>query len=344
MTAMAAALTEQYTAALASYLARRDETTLSSAYELGRRAMIEGLGVLEVASLHRSALRALVLPVPPNAQEATCEAAEDFYAELLSPFEMSLRGYRVANENLRSLNETLRQQKQAIEIANKELESFSYSVSHDLRAPLRSIDGFSQALIEDYEAVLDEDGKRCLRHVREATQQMGQLIDDLLGLARVTRTELRRADVDVTALVRRVFGRLQAAAPERKATLTVQEGVRAFCDSSLLGILLDNLLGNAWKFTSHRPQAEIAFASERRGGETVYSVQDNGAGFDMKYASKLFGAFQRLHAASEFEGTGIGLATVKRIVDRHGGRVWAEGRVGQGASFFFTLGEETGER
>ena len=338
MNASVAQLAEKYAAALAAYLDAPDEDALSSAYELGREAMVEGMGVLDVASVHRSALRALVIPKPSEVQPGICEAAEDFYAELLSPFEMSLRGYRAANAELRALNHTLREQKQAIELANHELESFSYSVSHDLRAPLRSIDGFSQILLEDYEKTLDEDGKRSLRYVREATQQMGQLIDDLLGLAKVTRTELRRTDVDLTALVRQIAARLQSASPGRVGTFSVQEGLLAFCDGSLLAILLENLLGNAWKFTAKRERAEIAFGREEREEGPVYLVRDNGAGFDMKYAAKLFGAFQRLHAAADFEGTGIGLATVKRIVDRHGGKVWATSRVGEGATFYFTLG------
>jgi light-regulated signal transduction histidine kinase (bacteriophytochrome) len=267
-------------------------------------------------------------------------AAEGFFRELLSPFEMSFRGYRGANQELQRLNETLRRQKEAVELANRELESFSYSVSHDLRAPLRRIDGYGQALLEDSADALDEHGKRYLNHIREAAQEMAQLIDDLLGLARVTRTEMHRTQVDVTLLAQRIADKLKSTAPERSARFDIQEAVLANCDARLLTVLLENLLGNAWKFTSKRGLGEIEFGARENAGQKIYFVKDNGAGFDMSYAAKLFGAFQRLHSASEFEGTGIGLATAQRIVHRHGGRVWAEGDVGLGATFFFTLGEE----
>ena len=225
-----------------------------------------------------------------------------------------------------------------VERKNQELESFSYSVSHDLRAPLRAIDGYSQILLEDFADALDDDGKKYLRYVREATQHMAQLIDDLLSLARVTRTEIHRVDVDLTALARRISERLRAASPERDGHFIIKDGMRGNADSRLLAVLLENLLGNAWKFTSKRKEAEITFGCEERDGKPTYFVKDNGAGFDMAYTAKLFGAFQRLHATSEFEGTGIGLATVQRVLHRHDGDVWAEGKVDGGATFYFTLG------
>jgi len=227
-----------------------------------------------------------------------------------------------------------------LELANAELESFSYSVSHDLRAPLRSMDGFSQALLEDHGDKLDAEGKKYLQHVRESAQQMARLIDDLLGLSRVTRSELRREPVDLGALARVVLARLQRDEPERKAEILVSDGLVANGDAQLLGLVLQNLIGNAWKFTCKTPLARIEFGVQMNGGRRVYFVRDNGAGFDMAYAGKLFGVFQRLHSAAEFEGTGVGLATVQRIVQRHGGRVWAEGQVGRGATFRFTLEEE----
>jgi light-regulated signal transduction histidine kinase (bacteriophytochrome) len=223
---------------------------------------------------------------------------------------------------------------------NQELESFSYSVAHDLRAPLRSIDGFSQALLEDYADKLDAEGKQYLRNVRESAQEMAQLIDDLLMLSRVTRSELRREAVDMTARARSVFARLQKSEPERKAELVVSDELVATADPRLVAVVLENLLGNAWKFTRMRPTAHIEFGARDDDGRRAFFVRDNGAGFDMAFAKKLFGVFQRLHSAAEFEGTGIGLATVQRIVRRHGGRVWAEGEVGRGATFSFTLGEE----
>jgi light-regulated signal transduction histidine kinase (bacteriophytochrome) len=328
----------EYIAALEAYLKAVDESALSRAYELGRRAMIEGLGVLDMALLHRTALEDLVLSAPATEQRRFAQAAANFFNELLSSFEMSFRGYRGANEELQRLNETLRQQKETVESANRELESFSYSVSHDLRAPLRTIDGYSQMLLEDCADALGDEGKRYLRHVREATQYMAQLIDALLSLARVTRGEIHRIEVDLTALARGISERLRSVSPGRDSHFIINEGVRANGDARLLAVLLENLLGNAWKFTSKRTQAQITFGCEERDGKPTYFVQDNGAGFDMAFAAKLFGPFQRLHSLNEFEGTGIGLATVQRVVHRHGGQLWAEGKIDEGATFFFTLG------
>lgn len=227
--------------------------------------------------------------------------------------------------------------RESTENANRELEAFSYSVAHDLRTPLRSIDGFSQALLEDYDSLLDETGKNYLRMLRSSAQQMGQLIDSLLMLARVTRTEIDRAVVDVSALARASLERLRRLHPERRVECIVADSPPAIGDARLLGAMVDNLLQNAWKFTSKKSFARIQFGSTDEGGETVYFVRDDGAGFDMAHASKLFGVFQRLHNSAEFEGTGIGLATVQRIVQRHSGRIWAEGEVDRGATFHFTL-------
>src|SRR5207245_1963128 len=211
-----------------------------------------------------------------------------------------------------------------LEAANKELEAFSYSVSHDLRAPLRSIDGFSQALQEDYTARLDEEGRSHLRRVRAATQRMALLIDDLLHLARVSRAELKSAPVDLSALAQGVVAELRQGEPRRAVEFVCADKAQVRGDPALLRVVLENLLGNAWKFTTQRRPARIEFGVAQQDGASAYFVRDNGAGFDMTYADKLFGAFQRLHSAKEFEGTGIGLATVQRIIHRHGGRVWAE--------------------
>lgn len=224
-----------------------------------------------------------------------------------------------------------------LEWKNKELEAFSYSVAHDLRAPLRSVDGFSLALLEDYADKLDDEGRQYLRHVRESAQQMGELIDDLLSLSRVTRSEFQREEVDLTAIARTVAARLRQQDTNRRIEITVADGLIAAGDARLLTIAFENLLGNAWKFTRLRADARVEVGSLNECGYDTYFVRDNGAGFDMAYASKLFGVFQRLHPAAEFEGTGIGLATVQRVVRRHGGRIWAEGEVGRGATFFFTL-------
>lgn len=242
-----------------------------------------------------------------------------------------------SEDQIRRLNENLNRRAAELDATNKELEAFSYSVSHDLRAPLRSIDGFSQALLERSGQALDEQAKRHLARVRAATQRMGQLIDDLLGLSRVTRTEIRRARVDLSDLARRVAEALRKSQPARQMAVSIEEGISAQGDERLLRILLENLMGNAWKFTRDRVQGRIEFGRKLENGGPEFFVRDNGAGFDMAYAGKLFGAFQRLHSAQHFEGTGIGLATVARIVRRHGGHVRAEGAVNGGATFYFTL-------
>ncbi|HOV62599.1 MAG TPA: PAS domain S-box protein [Spirochaetia bacterium] len=224
-----------------------------------------------------------------------------------------------------------------LEQAYKELEAFSYSVSHDLRAPLRSIDGFSQALLEDYADKLDAEGKDFLHRVRAASQRMAQLIDDLLKLSRITRTEIHYEQVDLTAMVRKIIVELKEMEPGRSVDFRIAEGVIAYGDTALLQVVLVNLLSNAWKFTGKHPHATIEFGEYQQEGQTVYFVRDDGAGFDMAYVNKLFAPFQRLHVSTEFEGTGIGLATIQRIIHRHGGTVWAEGQVEQGATFYFTL-------
>ena len=227
--------------------------------------------------------------------------------------------------------------KEAAETANRELEAFSYSVAHDLRAPLRGIDGFSLALLEDHADPLDADGREHLKRVRTAAQFMAQLIENLLMLAQLTQSELRHERVDLSRLAHATVSRLKDNQPDRQVSIVIAEGMFAHGDGRLLGILFDNLIGNAWKFTAKNPAARIEFGRQAESGTPVYFVSDNGAGFDMAHAGKLFGVFQRLHTAGEFHGTGIGLATVQRIIRRHEGRIWAQGKVGEGASFYFTL-------
>lgn len=240
-------------------------------------------------------------------------------------------------EEIKKLNKDLESRAIQLETANKELEAFSYSVSHDLRAPLRSIDGFSQALFEDYMDKLNDQGKDFIARIRAATTRMTQLIDDMLSLSRVTRSEIHLEKVDLSALVNAIAADLRKIQPERKARFIITPGLVAYGDQHLLIIALENLLGNSWKFTGKRPEARIEFGAVDKQGRPAYFVRDNGAGFDMAYAGKLFGAFQRLHGMAEFPGTGIGLATVQRIIHRHGGEVWAEGKVEQGATFYFML-------
>ncbi len=224
-----------------------------------------------------------------------------------------------------------------LEAANQELEAFSYSVSHDLRAPLRSMDGFSQALLEDYGDKFDDDGRDYLNRVRAGSKKMGQLIDDLLGLSRVTRRDLKQAPVDLSSVARSVADELKLADPGRDVDFRIAPDLRADGDRDLLRIALQNLLGNAWKFTAKKPRARIEFDVAEDNGTRAFFVRDDGAGFDMAYADKLFQPFTRLHGEKDFNGTGIGLATVQRIIHRHGGDIWAEGAVGKGATVYFTL-------
>jgi PAS domain S-box-containing protein len=246
-----------------------------------------------------------------------------------------------AEQAIQQMNEQLErrvtERTAQLSAANRELESFAYSVSHDLRAPLRSIDGFSRILVEEYAQGLQSTAYDYLVRVRKASERMGQLIDDLLSLSRVTRSELKRVRTDLSAIAESVVQELRAEYPERVVHVSIHPGMHCLADPSLMRIAMQNLLGNAWKFTSKQPTASIEFGALSQRNKMVYYVRDDGAGFDMAHAGKLFGAFQRLHSPREFEGTGVGLATVSRVIDRHGGTVWAESSLGKGATFYFTL-------
>jgi signal transduction histidine kinase len=246
---------------------------------------------------------------------------------------------RVGEQAARELAETRAGLVRELEHKNQELESFSYAVSHDLRAPLRRIEAFSRAVLESQHERLDADGRRFFGRIREASRQMSQLIDDVLHLSKVSRAELRQQEVDLSALATAILERLREAEPDRVVETRIRPGVVVSGDGQLLRIALTNLLENAWKFTARQPEASIEFGLSSLAGESTYFVRDNGAGFDMAHADRLFGPFQRLHLATEFPGSGIGLATVRRIMHRMGGRVWAEGLVGRGATFHFTLGK-----
>lgn len=249
-------------------------------------------------------------------------------------------GRRASNHDIskrKSAEAELRRQSGDLEAANNELEAFSYSVAHDLRAPLRGIEGFSRALLEEYGNKLDDTGKTYLERVCKATQKMGFLIDDLLQLSRVIKSEFHCAPVDLSHMVRVMADTNQEKYSEGTVDVAVQEGIVVQGDPCLLEIAMENLLDNAWKFSCKVCQPRIEFGTTVGEGKTIYFIRDNGAGFDMAYVDKLFGPFQRLHTTKEFTGTGIGLATVQRIIHRHGGQVWAEGEVGKGATFYFTL-------
>jgi DNA-binding response OmpR family regulator len=313
--------------------AMRDVPTIMLTAMEGRASMIEGLSAgaddYVAKSSEFDVIRARVLA---QLRRRQFEDENRVMREQLLRTELDAAEARANRE----LAETRAALVEELKWKNEELEAFSYSVAHDLRAPLRALDGFSQALIEDYQDKIDLQGRQYLDYIRESAQHMAQLIDDLLMLSRVTRMEFERDTVDLSGIARGVVARLARAQPARVVEMIMPDELLAEGDERLLNILLENLLGNAWKFTGRRSAAriELGMLSDR----TCF-VQDNGAGFDMAYASKLFGVFQRLHTSTEFEGTGIGLATVQRIVRRHGGRIWAEGAIDQGATFFFTLHE-----
>lgn len=253
-----------------------------------------------------------------------------------------IEDHKTMEEQILKLNTELEQRvldrTAQLEVANKELEAFAYSVSHDLRAPLRAMDGFSSALIMDYESKLDEQGRHYLARIKEASQRMGQLIEDLLNLSRVTRRSFNRERVDLSALVSEVSRELQANEPERNAVIEIEEGIFVQADNHLIRIAMVNLLDNAFKFTAKQKETQIKFGIKKIDDKIVFFVSDNGVGFNMEYAGKLFSPFQRLHTMKDFPGTGVGLVTVQRIIARHGGRIWTEAKEGQGAVFYFTLG------
>jgi two-component system sensor kinase len=238
---------------------------------------------------------------------------------------------------LRNLNKELQRETIKLEDANNELEAFAYSVSHDLRVPLRAIDGFSRIVLEDYEDKLDEEGIRLLNIVRDNTKKMGQLIDDILLLSRAGRQEMKLAELDMSSLAKNVYREFHQDTQDRKLIFIVDDLPRAKADRALMTQVFTNLIGNAIKFTQKTTNAKVEVGYVDEKDDIVYYVQDNGAGFDMKYYDKLFGLFQRLHTQDEFKGTGVGLSIVQRIISRHGGRVWGEGEVGKGATIYFSL-------
>ena len=243
---------------------------------------------------------------------------------------------RILNLNA-ELEKRVMERTHQLQASNKELEAFSYSVSHDLRAPLRGIDGFSQLLLKKYSGQLDDSGNNYLQRIRNASERMGHLIDDLLQLSKVSASKIETKPVDLSKLVHSILTELQETDHGREAELKIQDDVFIDADPRLFRIVLENLISNAWKFTCKKDNTVIHFGVKEQNGEQVVFIKDNGAGFNIKYAHKLFGAFQRLHSVTEFEGTGIGLATVLRIMNLHGGRIWADSNLGEGATFYFSV-------
>ncbi len=270
-------------------------------------------------------------------EKARLEDTQRAMLNLLDDFGMEREKTEAINRELREAFDSLRLAKEAADAANRELEAFAYSVSHDLRAPLRSIAGFSHLLMEDYYDKLDEEGRDSLNRIFAATDKMGRLIDDLLNLSRLTRAEMTRQQVNISTLVRKIAEAKKKAQPEREVEFVIQDHLFVEGDGQLLNVMLENLLENAWKFTGKSESARIEFGAMNKEGKLIYFIRDNGIGFDMEYAGKLFQPFQRVHAMDEFPGTGIGLATVKRIIERHGGRVWIEAEEGKGTTVYFTL-------
>lgn len=327
-------LPSRYAEALRLALLAPTADARARAWDLGRDLVDAGIALPELSALHHQALAQLAneQALGPEA----LEAASVLFGEVVSVYELVARGYRDSNVALRRRNHELEHAKEAVEAASRELEAFSYSVSHDLRVLLHSIDGFSRALEEDNASQLDEVGRSHLKRVREATRRMAGLIDDLLRLARISREQLCDEIVDLADLSRGIIERLQKGAPSRHVELSAPDHLMARGDPRLLAVAMENLLSNAWKFTSRRAVGHLEVGL--LPGTPVYFVRDDGAGFDMRHVARLFGAFVRLHTPQEFEGTGVGLATVQRIVLRHGGRIWAESAVDRGATFYFTLG------
>jgi light-regulated signal transduction histidine kinase (bacteriophytochrome) len=327
----------KYFSLLGDYLNEPTESLRQEAYQLARTAVSDEMSIIDLMQIHHDALAIILSLTDPLIYADKYNIANEFLREVLAPFEIIFRGYRDANNKLMELNNKLEAKTNELIITNKELEAFSYSVSHDLKAPLRSMIGFSNILLENYLQVLDEAGQDLLKRIYNAGQKMEQLINGLLSLSRLSRQEILFRDFDLIEIARNVIEELHQLDPDRKVVFTMPNTMTVKGDANLLSIVLQNLLSNAWKFTSKQRSPQIELGVLEQNQEVIYFVRDNGVGFDMAYISKLFGVFQRLHSIHEFEGNGIGLATVQRIIERHGGRIWADGKVNEGAAFYFTL-------
>jgi light-regulated signal transduction histidine kinase (bacteriophytochrome) len=316
-----------YAAALHAYLKNPDESALEAAYELGRVAMRNGTGVIDIVGAHAEAVRSIL----GSSQAATFLRSNSFLIECLAPLDMAHQGFMAAIQTLQTRNAEL-------ERTNRNLESFARSLAHDLRTPLRAVGGYSAALVEDYGDSLGDAGRDYAERIGDTSEHMGRVLDAMLQQSTVARARIDLQPVDLGAEVARIATELQRENPERRVRFTIGQPAWALADRTLIRTALQNLMDNAWKFTSGQADACIDFGSTPADDGLVRChVRDNGAGFDAAYVNKLFTLFERLHTTSEFPGAGVGLAAVRQIVELHGGRVWAEGAVGAGATFSFTL-------
>jgi len=353
------AIQEEYVVLLRAHIDEPAEQYLAAAADLGRELLLADVPIEDVVEMHQKALAELDEELSDVSSAELINQAFGPLMEMSMAYSLAMRERTAEHERARrsdqqlieaqnaELQQEIVERKQAqqeledyaarLEAANEELEAFSYSVSHDLRAPLRGMDGFSQVLLEDYADQFDEQGKDYLQRVRTASQRMGRLIDDLLELSRVTHSKMRVERVDLSEIAEQSAAQLRRPEPDRQVEFVVAPEIVVEGDEPLLRAAVQELLVNAWKYTSRQQHATIEFGATQQNGETVYFVRDNGIGFDMAYADKLFGAFQRLHSDEEFPGTGIGLVTVQRIIRRHGGRVWAQATEDEGATFYFTV-------
>ena len=330
---------KQYRIVLQEYLTRTDEEALFHAYELGRQAVAKGLGVLEIADIHERTLISLSPQTAmPTEITATIERSHAFYREILSAFEMVHRGFRETSAAVEELEQRVQQRTALLQETNKELETFSYSVAHDLRAPLRAIDGFTRLLLDDYTTHLSDDGKRFLTIARTNTKKMAELLDDLLAISRVNRKKMATESlINMRDLAQGIAEDLLKQEADRSIVMNIHDVAPIQGSPSVMRQVLENVISNAITFTRGQPHPVIEIGSVPREGEQIFYVRDNGVGFEMRNADKMFGAFQRLHPSEEYEGNGVGLAIVQRIIHRQGGRVWAEGEPGKGATIYFTV-------
>jgi signal transduction histidine kinase len=338
MSGTVGALDREYILALEKYLQSGDETALNSAYELGRRAMNGGFGVLDMAIVHRAAVDALIVPAPAADRGMFAHRAADFFHELLSPFEMSLRGYRAANDELQRLNDDLRRQKEAVETANMELESFSYSVSHDLRAPLRAMYGNATALLEDCSGSFDEPCRKYAERIISASERMDTLIQDLLAYSRLTREEIVHLPVELSRVVAEARVQTEETLRESGAELKIDEPLPAVAGHwPVLVQVVTNLLTNAVKFMAPGVVPRVHIWAERRGSRVRLWVEDNGIGIAPEHRERIFKIFERLHSITTYPGTGIGLAIVRKGIERMGGKTGVESELDKGSRFWIEL-------